>query len=99
MVIITTGRPLDGSKGFAAVDRAIGRDVCGKENVLVLRIDLDLGKVTASAPDSPIGIDQLPTFSCIIRAVDAADLRGIDGSVKPISIARSNSYTDAAQSL
>src|SRR5262245_22201253 len=63
-------------------------------------MSLDLGKIRAAPPESCVAADLPPTFSPVIRSIDAALLWvGVNRRVKDVWIAARNVETDAPKAL
>src|SRR5262245_33838640 len=62
-------------------------------------MDFEFGKVAASAPQSPVFVDLLPVFACVIRPIDSSQLRRIDRSVDPVRVGWGDCEPNAAKAL
>ncbi len=99
MVVVATGRAFVSVPRLAAVRRFISGDRRRVDDLLVARVDIDFREVTAARPRSPVSADTSPRFACVVRTIDAAELRRIDSCVDCVWITRSNCDPDASESL
>src|SRR5581483_5964581 len=58
--VVASGGSLESGEGLAAVAGAVGTGVRHVDDILVLRINLDLGEVGTPAPDALLAVDMLP---------------------------------------
>src|SRR5258708_22297983 len=96
VVVVATGRALDGGKILAAIGRFIRGSVGHVNHVLISWIDADAAEVVASSPDTFFVIHLLPALAGVVGTVNTAAFLGVDPRVHAVGIAGRNGGTQAA---
>ncbi len=99
VIIVATGRALEGRPGFATIVGAVGGDIANENHVRIFRMHFYFTKVAAASPESPVGTHQRPTAAAVVAAINAAIGAGIHRCVNSLWIAVRNANADATEPL
>ena len=99
LIVVAPRSAAQGGERLPAVGGLPGDDGRDVDDVRVLRVHANLGRVARARDDPRVGVHASPALPGVIRAVDPGARPRLDGRVQPPRVARRHRDPDPAQAL